>query len=108
MNELTNKMIIDKFRTDGNSRIQYMRAQKDYFRYFAHSKEVRNDPLLYDYRRKLKSEVQLIVMKNIHYPILSFALVYFIIRKLKSGYLTAVSTAGAFSLYMLSVFYNTQ
>ena len=108
MNELTNKLIIDKFRRGGNSRVQYLKAQNEYYRSIVHTNEIRNDPMLHDYRKKLRSEMQFTIIQNIHYSILSFALTYFIIRKLKSGYVSAVGTASAFSLFVLSSIYNTQ
>ena len=101
-------MIIDKFRRGGNSRVQYLKAQNEYYRSIVHTNEIRNDPMLHDYRKKLRSEMQFAIIQNIHYPILSFALTYFIIRKIKSGYVSAVGTASVFSLFVLSSIYNTQ
>ena len=69
--------------------------------------EIKNDPTLYDYRRKIKSELQYQVLRNIHYPILTFGVVYGLVRTVKSGYWQAVIWAAGATGYVISSFYNT-
>lgn len=101
------KMIIDNFRTDGSARIQYIRSQKEYFSFFAYSREAKKDTTLYDYRRKLRSEMQLLLLRTIHYPLLSFGVVYFITRQLKSGYLSALVCGGLSAAFVMNSIHNT-
>jgi hypothetical protein len=74
-----------RFEITGDARIRYIHSQKDYFKFFSNSYLIKNDPDLYDYRRKLKSEIQLVILKRIHSNFLAFGVVYGIVRLLKSG-----------------------
>ena len=48
-----------------------------------------------------------VMLRTIHYPILTFALIYPLIRYVKAGYMSAAVCAGGFSLYTLHSIYNT-
>ena len=90
LNERRNQVIIEKFKSKGDLRFQYLKAQNEYFKYFLKNHNVKNDPSLYDYRRKIKSEIQHHILKNIHYALLSTAVVYGLIRTIKSGAWSAI------------------
>ena len=101
------KTIIDKYRTDGSARIQYIWSQKDYFNFFAYSREAKKDSILYEYRKKLRSEMQLLLLRTIHYPIFTFGIIYFLTRQVKSGSLSAIFWGTAGSLFVVSSLHNT-
>ncbi|CAI2373052.1 unnamed protein product [Moneuplotes crassus] len=107
MNEQRSKSISQKLREQGDLRIQYLKAQNDYFKYFLKNHKVKNDPELYDYRRRIKSEIHHHVLSNIYHPVILGVVVYGVIRPLKSGYLSALTCALIAAGYSLNSLYNT-
>ena len=79
-------VITKKFKMNPDIRIQYLQSQQQYYKFFAQSSVVKNDPDLYDYKRKMTSEMQLRIIRDIHKPILIFGLMFGAVRMIKSGY----------------------
>lgn len=90
----------------GTYRSQYVTAQRKYFKFFIHNYDVKNDPDLYDYRRRIKSELQYLQLRNLPYPIIMFGIVYGLIRTVKSGRLSAIICAAGTSLFSIHSIYN--
>lgn len=98
---------MQKFKSQEDLRVQYMMAQNEYFKFFLKHYKVKNDPSLYDYRRRIKSEIQHHVLNNIHLPVLFSVGVYGLIRQVKSGVWSAATWAIITGLYCVNSFYNT-
>ena len=107
LNEKRNEVVIQKFKSQGDLRYQYLKAQNQYFKFFLKNHEARNDPSLYDYRRKIKSEIQLHVLRNIHLALFGTAIIYGGVRLVRSGIWSAILWAGGTGLYILNSLYNT-
>lgn len=97
---------MDRMRSHGNTRIMYMKAQKDYFKYFAYSYDAKKDSSLYEYRKRIRSEMQMILIRSIHYPIFAFGTVYYLTRRIKSGPLSAVLSGAGVALYVVASLHN--
>lgn len=100
-------IVIQQMRAGGVERIQYLTSQMEYFNFFAYSIDSKQDSTLYKYRKKLRSEMQWIIMSNLHYPIVLSTGLYFITRQLKSGHMSAVISAAGIGLYTIHALHNT-
>jgi len=88
-------------------RIQYLQSQQQYYKFFAQSSVVKNDPDLYDYKRKMTSEMQLRIIRDIHKPILIFGLMFGAVRMIKSGYSQPVICGLMWAAFHVHSLYNT-
>ena len=105
--DIRDDVILKQMRAGGIDRIKYLRSQLDYFKFFAYSSEAKADNIVYQYRQKMKSEIQWVMISNIHTPILGGGLIYALTRQLKSGYTTAAISGTCVGLFILSSFHNT-
>jgi hypothetical protein len=98
---------MNKFKDQGDLRMQYLRAQVEYFKFFIYSHEARNDPNLYEYRKRIQSEVQYYILRHIHYPLIISGAVYGLIRTVRSGFMSAAIWAIGSGVFVLNSIYNT-